>query len=158
MTSEPRYVVSLPCFLGWGSLGHDIRLIIPGFSDFLQPKKFVTLSTAARCGPVVVINIHNSRCDTLVVIADPGGVIRVPLDSSSCDQAQDPQRSLNRLLSTAGVRMRTLADLEWYPLNLVTVDLQREFGTNGGGVQLDPLHFFPSTRLGSTIQATLDPK
>jgi hypothetical protein len=79
---------------------------IPGFEDFMEPKKFTKLANAARSGPVVVINVYKSRCDALIVMADSNEVINVPLSTFSYNQAHNLQRSLNRLLSNAGIRMR----------------------------------------------------
>ncbi|QRW18547.1 CHAT domain protein [Rhizoctonia solani] len=38
---------------------------IPGFEDFLQPTKAKVLMSAARYGPIVVINCYEDRCDAL---------------------------------------------------------------------------------------------
>ncbi|KIM84236.1 hypothetical protein PILCRDRAFT_6509 [Piloderma croceum F 1598] len=42
---------------------------IPRFEGFMGPRKFTKLANAARSGPVVVINVHKSRCDALIVMA-----------------------------------------------------------------------------------------
>jgi hypothetical protein len=89
----------------WDTLVEKVRTL-PGFEDFLQPKKFAKLWKAARSGPVIVINVHKSRCDALIVVADLDEVIHVPLDSFSYDRAQALQHSLYKSLSVAGVRMR----------------------------------------------------
>ncbi|KIM79026.1 hypothetical protein PILCRDRAFT_574232 [Piloderma croceum F 1598] len=89
----------------WDMLIEKARSI-PGFEDFLRPKKLEKLSRAARSGPVVVINVHEARCDALVVMADLDDVIHVPLDGFSYTKAEDLQRSLNKVLSTAGVHKR----------------------------------------------------
>jgi tetratricopeptide (TPR) repeat protein len=94
--------------LRWDALVERARSI-PGFEDFLRPKKWTTLSRAARSGPVVVINVHKFRCDALIVIADMDEVIHIPLNDFSYDLAQKLQHSLNQLLSTTGVRMRDVA-------------------------------------------------
>jgi hypothetical protein len=91
----------------WDTLVDKARTI-PGFDDFLRPKKFSKLAHAAQSGPVGVINVYKSRCDALIVMAELYEVIHVPLDGFSYDQAQDLQRSLNKLISAAGVRMRDI--------------------------------------------------
>jgi tetratricopeptide (TPR) repeat protein len=91
----------------WNTLVDKARTI-PGFDDFLRPKKFSKLAHAAQFGPVGVINIYKSRCDALIVMAELDEVIHVPLDGFSYDKAQDLQRSLNKLISAAGVRMRDI--------------------------------------------------
>jgi tetratricopeptide (TPR) repeat protein len=53
--------------------GHDFdNLIIeirkrPGFEDFLLPPNEDEIKTAGRCGPIVVINVSEHRCDALLV-------------------------------------------------------------------------------------------
>jgi tetratricopeptide (TPR) repeat protein len=91
----------------WDILVEKARTI-PGFEDFLRPKKFAKLSKAARFGPVIMINVHKSRCDALILMSDLDEAIHVPLDSFSYDQAQQLQRSLNRSLSASGVRSREM--------------------------------------------------
>jgi len=86
----------------WDMLVEKARLM-PGFEDFLQPKTFSKLSQASRFGPVVVINVSQSRCDALIVMAD---LVHVPLSDFSYEQAHNLQHSLNKLLTAAGVRMR----------------------------------------------------
>ncbi|KIM72304.1 hypothetical protein PILCRDRAFT_81996 [Piloderma croceum F 1598] len=81
---------------------------IPGFEDFLRPKKLAKLRSAARFGPVVVINVHKTRCDALIVMVDLDKVIHVPLEGFSYNEAQKMQNSLNKSLSIAGVRTRDI--------------------------------------------------
>jgi hypothetical protein len=40
---------------------------LPGFEDFLLPPSETEIKAAARCGPIVVINISRYRCDALLV-------------------------------------------------------------------------------------------
>ncbi|CAE6422057.1 unnamed protein product [Rhizoctonia solani] len=40
---------------------------IPGFADFMRSRSIEALEQAARNGPVVVINVHESRCGALIV-------------------------------------------------------------------------------------------
>lgn len=61
---------------------------LPGFENFLWPKRFEKLCAAAKCGPVVVINIHKARCDALVLMADLDEPIHTPLSEVSYDQAK----------------------------------------------------------------------
>ena len=79
---------------------------IPGFEDFLRPRKLAQLQSAARMGPVVVITVHEHRCDALVLMAGLDEVVHIPLDQFSYHKAQQLYRSLNQLLLTAGVRVR----------------------------------------------------
>jgi hypothetical protein len=79
---------------------------IPGFEDFLRPKKFVKLCSAAEAGPVVVINLHKHRCDALALVAGLDEVMHIPLEHFSYEKAQELHQSLNQLLLVADVRAR----------------------------------------------------
>lgn len=81
---------------------------IAGFGDFLRPKRFAQLRSAAEAGPVVVVNVHERRCDALVVMAGFEGVFHIPLEYFSYEKARRLHQSLKKLLSTAGVRVHEL--------------------------------------------------
>ena len=81
---------------------------IPGLEDFLQLKKLVQLYSAANADPVVVINVHQQRCDALVLMPGLNEVKHIPLDSFCYEKGQKLQQSLNQLLSSAGVRVRDM--------------------------------------------------
>jgi hypothetical protein len=91
----------------WERLVERARAI-PGFEDFLRPKKLVQLRSAAKAGPVVVVNAHKQCCDALVLMPGLDEVMHIPLDDFSCEKGQELHQSLNRLLSNAGVRVRDL--------------------------------------------------
>ena len=40
---------------------------LPSFAEFLQPEKAASLWSAARSGPVVIVNAHMSCCDALIL-------------------------------------------------------------------------------------------
>ena len=63
---------------------------LPGFDDFLRPKKLAQLMGACASGPVVIINVHFSRCDALV-LCQQGGVAHIPLPRLSYDRAMELQ-------------------------------------------------------------------
>ena len=70
---------------------------ISGFETFLQPKKISQLKATIQLpGPVAVINVHKSQCDTLVVVVDADQVIHVPLNGISYSQLQDMHHSLKK--------------------------------------------------------------
>ena len=79
---------------------------IPGFENFLQLKKFAQLCCAADAGPVIVINVHQHRCDALVLMSGLDEVIHIPLDRFSYKKALELQRHMNQLLFTGRVRTR----------------------------------------------------
>jgi hypothetical protein len=89
----------------WERLVGRVRAI-PGFEYFLRPKRFTHLRIAAKAGPVVVINVHESRCDAFVLIDSLVEVVHIPLPAFSYAKAQELHLHLNQLLSTAGVRVR----------------------------------------------------
>ncbi|CAE6499731.1 unnamed protein product [Rhizoctonia solani] len=53
----------------------------PGFESFLRPRKASELIKAARSQPVVVINVHKSRCDALILLPNESDIIHVPLSN-----------------------------------------------------------------------------
>ncbi|KAF8962055.1 CHAT domain-containing protein [Flammula alnicola] len=66
---------------------------LPDFHDFLQlPKAADLLSSLPSDGPVIIFNIHNTRCDALVVI--PGIALHIPLENFSLVQAEQLQKTL----------------------------------------------------------------
>jgi hypothetical protein len=79
---------------------------IPGFEDFLQPKKLAQLCSAAVGGPVVVVNVHKDCCDALILMAGLDEVIHVQLDQFSYKKAEELHQSLNQLLLAADLRKR----------------------------------------------------
>jgi hypothetical protein len=86
----------------WDRLVTKIQQI-PGFEDFFQPKKLAQLCKAADAGPVIVVNVHQSRCDALVLMAGIDDVMHIPLDGFSYKNAQTLHQSLNQLLHAAQV-------------------------------------------------------
>ena len=89
----------------WEALIKEVRGI-PGFDDFLRPKKLVQLLNAAKAGPVVVVNVNEDRCDALVVVPGLDEVLHIPLHEFSYKECRKLCRSLLQLLQDAGVRVR----------------------------------------------------
>ncbi|KAF9240015.1 CHAT domain-containing protein [Melanogaster broomeanus] len=79
----------------WESLVAEVRGI-PGYEQFLRPRKTEQLLQAARDGPIVVINVHESS----------GHVLHVPLQQFSFAKAQDLQRAMTTQLSRANLQTR----------------------------------------------------
>jgi hypothetical protein len=52
---------------------------LTGFSEFLRPQKSESLCNAATSGPVIIINMHETRCDALVLLPHPSCISHVPL-------------------------------------------------------------------------------
>ncbi|KAI0083320.1 CHAT domain-containing protein [Irpex rosettiformis] len=70
---------------------------LDGFEDFLLPKTLSQLTDACVSGPVVVINVHESRSDALI-LHGAGNVVHVPLPDLSLFRATDVQNELWDLL------------------------------------------------------------
>jgi len=63
----------------WDQLLASIRNI-PGFEDFLQPRKCIDIMRQLPDeGVIVVINIHSDRCDALALRAGASKPVRVPI-------------------------------------------------------------------------------
>ncbi|KAB5590921.1 Aromatic di-alanine and TPR containing protein [Ceratobasidium theobromae] len=77
---------------------------IDGFEDFLRPKKVSALLRAAQTGPVVVINVHESRCDALILLPDRNKLGHVPLPDFSPAKAHQAHGQLRQSLH--GLRER----------------------------------------------------
>ena len=80
------------------------------FQDFMQPKKLPQLAKACAGGPVVVISVHQSRCDALVLHGS-GNVTHVPLPDFSFVHAKGAQQLLWRYLHSTCLLRRWRSDL-----------------------------------------------
>ncbi|KIJ46650.1 hypothetical protein M422DRAFT_249807 [Sphaerobolus stellatus SS14] len=78
---------------------------LEGFNDFLQPKKLSELVHVAKNGPVVVINVHESHCDALVLHSYDSSepIIHVPLPQFSQEKAEELFLQMNLLLKIHNV-------------------------------------------------------
>lgn len=79
---------------------------IAGFEEFLLPKKLYSFHDATKYGPIVLVNVHQSRCDALIICKNDSLVRHVPLVSITHDDAENLRRSLISALKNAGVRDR----------------------------------------------------
>jgi tetratricopeptide (TPR) repeat protein len=86
----------------------DTIRAIPEFKSFMSPKPFYELASAAHEGPVVVLNVHESRCDALVLISSDANVsaVVIPLEEFSYDTSKKLLEELKNLLRSSGVRSR----------------------------------------------------
>ena len=90
----------------WNQLLDEIRCI-PRFHNFLQP--FQTsglLKDLPVDGPVIVINVHETRCDALALISGSNAPIHIPLDNITHKLASELRDLLRKFLSSRGVRLR----------------------------------------------------
>jgi tetratricopeptide (TPR) repeat protein len=70
---------------------------LDGFENFLCPKPFSELVPACTSGPVVIINVHRSRCDALILLP-PDEIAHVSLPQFSYDRATSLFRQLTQVL------------------------------------------------------------
>jgi len=52
---------------------------LPGFGEFLRPQKSESLCNAATSGPVIIVNMHKTRCDALILLPHSSCISHVPL-------------------------------------------------------------------------------
>ncbi|KAI0083322.1 CHAT domain-containing protein [Irpex rosettiformis] len=70
---------------------------LDGFKDFLLPKTLSQLADTCASGPIIVINVHKSRSDALI-LHGVGDVVCVPLPDLPLSRATDIQSQLWDLL------------------------------------------------------------
>lgn len=81
---------------------------LPGFDSFMRPRKAKKLMTAAKDDPIIVINIHSSRCDALILMPDANSITHVPLEGFSLSKANDARAHLRSFIEQKGIRSRGL--------------------------------------------------
>ena len=90
----------------WDALLHQVRAI-PGFELFLQPARYsILLQGLPQWGPIVVINVHEQRCDAIVLLAGLDEPLHIPLPKFSERKARGYQRDLGMQLHSRGLRAR----------------------------------------------------
>ncbi|KDR81163.1 hypothetical protein GALMADRAFT_136203 [Galerina marginata CBS 339.88] len=90
----------------WDKLLTDIRAI-PDFEDFLRPPLFSNLiKHLPDSGAVVVINVHELRCDALALVSTTDKPLHIPLPDFSHEKADNLRKELREHLRSSGLRMR----------------------------------------------------
>lgn len=84
----------------------EIARKLPGFNDFLRPAKISTLTRAAQAGPLIVINVDDSRCDALVIRPGTEEIVHIPLPNLSLDIISSLRMELEASLRMNHVRER----------------------------------------------------
>ncbi|CAE6382402.1 unnamed protein product [Rhizoctonia solani] len=79
---------------------------LPGFKDFLQPKRASELIGTVRRGPMVVINCHNSSCDALIIRPESKEITGVSLPGYTFAKAQSAYSAMKGSLVAKGMRER----------------------------------------------------
>ncbi|CEL54140.1 hypothetical protein RSOLAG1IB_06851 [Rhizoctonia solani AG-1 IB] len=109
----------------YGSLLAEIREL-PGFVDFLRPKKLNELVRAARNGPIIVINCYESHCDALIIIPRQDHISHVALPNFTEQKTQHTRVELEMWLRRGGLRERGVRRPVTEPdadIGLVLVDM-----------------------------------
>ena len=77
-----------------------------GFEDFLRPKQYSQLHTAALGGPVIVINVSQVKpsADALILLSSSDDVHHISLDNFSHQRAHDLNLKLRNILVRRGFR------------------------------------------------------
>ncbi|QRW24209.1 CHAT domain protein [Rhizoctonia solani] len=79
---------------------------LSGLELFLQPAKADDLIRAARYGPVVVVNCHQSDCDALVILPGQVHIRHLALPNFTEVKAQRARSEIERMLRIKGLRER----------------------------------------------------
>ena len=89
----------------WHQLLDEIRRI-PAFHKFLHPPQMSELlKELPTDGPIIVINVHETRCDALALISGVDAPVHIPLNNLTYDLASELQERLQRFLSSRDVRL-----------------------------------------------------
>ncbi|CUA67348.1 hypothetical protein RSOLAG22IIIB_07377 [Rhizoctonia solani] len=76
---------------------------LPGYADFIRPKSFSTLKSAASDGPVIVVNIHGPHSDALVISPERADIMHVPLLDWTSAAADTACHQINSVLKSRGM-------------------------------------------------------
>ncbi|KAG9126750.1 hypothetical protein FRC07_002128 [Ceratobasidium sp. 392] len=77
----------------WDELLRKVR-DLPGFGNFLRPRKLDELRRATGSGAVVIVNVFMSHCESLVLLPDQPEVVHIPLPELSHNIALEIQSQL----------------------------------------------------------------
>jgi len=106
MDTNSEYSAHLDLSREWTQLLQEIRQI-PAFHGFLKPPQATDLlSNLPPDGPIILVNIHESRCDALALVSGLESPIHIPLNKFSYKKASGLKDRLRNFLSSNGVRMR----------------------------------------------------
>ncbi|TFY59657.1 hypothetical protein EVG20_g7702 [Dentipellis fragilis] len=88
----------------WESLIETVRSL-PGFENFLRPRTIAELSLATHGGAIVVVNMHKSRCDALILRRTPDVQLQhVALPRMSYQRGLNLRSLMLQMLSSSNVR------------------------------------------------------
>jgi hypothetical protein len=91
----------------WKDLLDTIRTTVPGLNNFLKPSLCSTLTqNLPDSGPVVVVNIHHTRCDAIALIAGVDEPLHIQLPRFSWKRAKTYQQDFMTYLQEHQLRMQ----------------------------------------------------
>jgi hypothetical protein len=107
MSLEKAAHAHLTLAMEWNDLLHTIRTTLSGFHNFLRPSPCSTLiHNLPDSGPIVVVNVHHSRCDAIAVLAGLDEPLHIPLPKLSLAKAKAYQQDFMVHLQQHQVRMQ----------------------------------------------------
>jgi len=90
----------------WDELLEEIRNI-PGFLNFLRPRQAASIMEALpKDGPIILINVHEDRCDALALIQGRNKPLHIPLEHLTQKDASELKDRLRRYLVSGKYLMR----------------------------------------------------
>jgi hypothetical protein len=90
----------------WDDLVDKVRLL-PSFKTFLKPLECSELvQSLPRQGPIVVINVHNTRCDAIALVDRLGEPLHISLPDFSWEKAKKYSGELRKELQDRGLGRR----------------------------------------------------
>jgi hypothetical protein len=91
----------------WNDLLNTIRTTVPGFHNFLKPSLCSALiQNLPDSGPVVVVNVHHTRCEAIALIAGVNEPLHIQLPRFSWKKAKAYQQDFVTYLQAHQLRMQ----------------------------------------------------
>ncbi|CAE6411051.1 unnamed protein product [Rhizoctonia solani] len=100
----------------WDQLLAKVRKV-PGFEEFLRPKRKEHLIDASKNGPVVVINVGETQGDALILVPNSSEIAHVPLQRISRSKALSLRVQFRPLLRDKGLLSRGTRGIKPYGYN-----------------------------------------
>ncbi|KAJ6580423.1 CHAT domain-containing protein [Mycena vulgaris] len=78
----------------------------PDCEHFLLPKSYKELSLASQCGPVVILNSHQDRCDGIIILDPAADPVHIAFPNVRLALLKSQQETLKQLLGHSNLRTR----------------------------------------------------
>ncbi|KAF8157266.1 CHAT domain-containing protein [Crassisporium funariophilum] len=92
---------------------------IPKFNAFLRPPQAANLlQHLPTTGPVIVINVHEDRCDALALLSGNDAPLHIPLENLTYKQADGLRIKLRSYISSLDVRAREVSNRAGMPYSV----------------------------------------